>query len=81
MSHLSAARMLNPHSCPGYFPFEHMLFQVKLINVFITWAVSLPNHRVRNESANRTASGTFVWVSQVFLFKLLWHFQLNLFSE
>ena len=73
ISHLSPARMSNPHTwCPGYIPFEHTLFQVKLINLFITWAVSLPNRRVRNESANRTASGAFVWEGQVFLLKLLW---------
>ena len=72
ISHLSSARMSNPHTwCPGYIPFEHKLFQVKLINLFITWAVSLPNHRVRNESTNRTASGAFVWESQVFFLKLL----------
>lgn len=73
ISRLSPARMSNPHTwCPGYIPFEHTPFQVKLINLFITWAVSLPNHRVRNESANRTASGAFVCVGQVFLLTLLW---------
>lgn len=70
--HLSSARMSNPHPwCPGSNPSEHELFQVKLINLFITWAVSLPNHRVRNESANHTASGAFVWGAQIFFFKLL----------
>lgn len=66
ISHLSSVR------CPDYILFEHTLFQVKLINLFITWAVSLPNHRVRNESANRTARGAFVEEGKVFLCKLLW---------
>lgn len=59
--------MSNPHTQrPASIPFEHTLFQVKLINLFITWAVSLPNHRVRNESANRTARGAFVWEGSSF---------------
>lgn len=82
ISHLSPARMSNPHAwCPGYILFEHTLFQVKLINLFITWAASLPNHRVRNESANHTASGAFVWEGQVCLLKLLWKCILNWICE
>lgn len=45
---------------------------MKLINLCNISAVSLPNHRVRDESANRTASGGFVWEGQLFLLKLLW---------
>lgn len=82
ISHLSPARKSNPRTrCPGYILFEHTPFQVKLINLFITWAASLPNHRVRNESANRTASGAFVWEGQVCLYKLLWKCILNWICE